>query len=97
MAVKGQARWRGRSEILLTLCSFVSQGHIRDITDSLIEHCQDRKLDENANVQLSEDKVITIVFDLFGAGTCICVSFLCSGAPPCYLPNHCLCSILFRV
>lgn len=44
------------------------KGHIRDITDSLIEHCQDRKLDENANVQLSEDKVITIVFDLFGAG-----------------------------
>lgn len=48
--------------------SFVSQGHIRDITDSLIEHCQDRRLDENANVQMSEDKVIATVFDLFGAG-----------------------------
>ncbi|XP_028630230.1 cytochrome P450 1A1 isoform X2 [Grammomys surdaster] len=44
------------------------KGHIRDITDSLIEHCQDRRLDENANVQLSDDKVITIVSDLFGAG-----------------------------
>nr|XP_034346496.1 cytochrome P450 1A1 isoform X2 [Arvicanthis niloticus] len=44
------------------------KGHIRDITDSLIEHCQDRRLDENANVQLSDDKVITIVLDLFGAG-----------------------------
>ncbi|KAK7798576.1 hypothetical protein U0070_016401 [Myodes glareolus] len=44
------------------------KGHIRDITDSLIEHCQDKKLDENANVQLSEDKVIAVVFDLFGAG-----------------------------
>lgn len=44
------------------------KGHIRDITDSLIEHCQDRRLDENANVQFSDDKVITVVFDLFGAG-----------------------------
>ncbi|XP_075821907.1 cytochrome P450 1A1 [Microtus pennsylvanicus] len=44
------------------------KGHIRDITDSLIEHCQDKKLDENANVQLSDDKVISVVFDLFGAG-----------------------------
>ncbi|XP_029420947.1 cytochrome P450 1A1 isoform X1 [Nannospalax galili] len=44
------------------------KGHIRDITDSLIEHCQDRKLDENANVQLSDEKVITIVLDIFGAG-----------------------------
>ncbi|KAK7802232.1 hypothetical protein U0070_025444, partial [Myodes glareolus] len=44
------------------------KGHIQDITDSLIEHCQDKKLDENASVQLSEDKVIAVVFDLFGAG-----------------------------
>lgn len=44
------------------------KGHIRDITDSLIEHCQDKKLDENANVQLSDDRIITIVADIFGAG-----------------------------
>ncbi|EGW02098.1 cytochrome P450 1A1 [Cricetulus griseus] len=44
------------------------KGHIRDITDSLIERCQDKRLDENANVQLSDDKVISIIFDLFGAG-----------------------------
>uniref|UniRef100_A0A8C5K312 Cytochrome P450 1A n=1 Tax=Jaculus jaculus TaxID=51337 RepID=A0A8C5K312_JACJA len=44
------------------------KGHIRDITDSLIEHCQDKRLDENANVQLSDDKILTIVSDLFGAG-----------------------------
>uniref|UniRef100_A0A8C2V3S6 Cytochrome P450 1A n=1 Tax=Chinchilla lanigera TaxID=34839 RepID=A0A8C2V3S6_CHILA len=44
------------------------KGHIRDITDSLIEHCQDRKLDENANILLSDQKIISIVLDLFGAG-----------------------------
>lgn len=44
------------------------KGHIRDITDSLIEHCQDKRLDENANVQLSDDKITAIVLDLFGAG-----------------------------
>lgn len=61
-----------------TLCSFVSQGHIRDITDSLIEHCQDKRLDENANVQLSDDKVISIIFDLFGAGMCSSVYNFCA-------------------
>ncbi|KAG3262287.1 cytochrome P450 1A1, transcript variant X1 [Ictidomys tridecemlineatus] len=44
------------------------KGHIRDITDSLIEHCQDRKLDENANIQLSDEKIINVVLDIFGAG-----------------------------
>ncbi|KAM6201588.1 cytochrome P450 1A1 [Rhynchocyon petersi] len=44
------------------------KGHIRDITDSLIEHCQEKKLDENANIQLSDRKIITVVIDLFGAG-----------------------------
>ncbi|XP_036990446.2 cytochrome P450 1A1 [Artibeus jamaicensis] len=44
------------------------KGHIRDITDSLIKHCQDKRLDENANIQLSDEKIITIVMDLFGAG-----------------------------
>ncbi|XP_068131779.1 cytochrome P450 1A1 [Hyperolius riggenbachi] len=41
---------------------------IRDITDSLIQHSQERKLDENSNVQLSENKIVSIVNDLFGAG-----------------------------
>ncbi|XP_045889101.1 cytochrome P450 1A1 [Micropterus dolomieu] len=42
--------------------------NIRDITDSLIDHCEDRKLDENSNVQVSDDKIVGIVNDLFGAG-----------------------------
>uniref|UniRef100_A0A8C8Z5E3 Cytochrome P450 1A n=1 Tax=Prolemur simus TaxID=1328070 RepID=A0A8C8Z5E3_PROSS len=44
------------------------KGHIKDITDSLIEHCQDKKLDENANIQLSDEKIINVVSDIFGAG-----------------------------
>ncbi|KAG9329244.1 hypothetical protein JZ751_006429 [Albula glossodonta] len=42
--------------------------NIRDITDSLIDHCEDRKLDENSNVQISDEKIVGIVNDLFGAG-----------------------------
>ncbi|XP_060116213.1 cytochrome P450 1A4-like [Heteronotia binoei] len=41
--------------------------HIRDITDSLIDHCED-KVDENANVEISDKKIVSIVGDLFGAG-----------------------------
>ncbi|KAG7467983.1 hypothetical protein MATL_G00137960 [Megalops atlanticus] len=44
------------------------KNNIRDITDSLIDHCEDRKLDENSNVQVSDEKVVGIVNDLFGAG-----------------------------
>ncbi|TNN63999.1 Cytochrome P450 1A1 [Liparis tanakae] len=44
------------------------KNHIRDITDSLIDHCEDRKLDENSNVQVSDEKIVGIVNDLFGAG-----------------------------
>ncbi|XP_071070395.1 cytochrome P450 1A1 isoform X2 [Dasypus novemcinctus] len=44
------------------------KGHIRDITDSLIEHCQDKRLDENANIQLSDKNIVNVVLDLFGAG-----------------------------
>uniref|UniRef100_A0A2K6T358 Cytochrome P450 1A n=1 Tax=Saimiri boliviensis boliviensis TaxID=39432 RepID=A0A2K6T358_SAIBB len=44
------------------------KGRIRDITDSLIEHCQEKQLDENANIQLSDEKIINVVLDLFGAG-----------------------------
>uniref|UniRef100_A0A4W6G5S9 Cytochrome P450 1A n=1 Tax=Lates calcarifer TaxID=8187 RepID=A0A4W6G5S9_LATCA len=42
--------------------------NIRDITDSLIDHCEDRKLDENSNVQMSDEQIVGIVNDLFGAG-----------------------------
>ncbi|KAK2898652.1 hypothetical protein QQF64_032096 [Cirrhinus molitorella] len=42
--------------------------NIRDITDSLINHCEDRKMDKNSNVQVSDEKVVGIVNDLFGAG-----------------------------
>ncbi|XP_048829179.1 cytochrome P450 1A1-like [Brienomyrus brachyistius] len=42
--------------------------NIRDITDSLINHCEDRKVDENSNIQVSDEKIVGIVNDLFGAG-----------------------------
>lgn len=62
---------------LAHLWAFCTQGHIRDITDSLIEHCQDKKLDENANIQLSDEKIVSVVLDLFGAGMRypICLSY----------------------
>ncbi|XP_040198890.1 cytochrome P450 1A5 [Rana temporaria] len=41
---------------------------VRDITDSLIQNSQEKKVDENSNVQLSDQKIINIVNDLFGAG-----------------------------
>lgn len=44
------------------------QEHIRDITDSLIEHCQEKSVGEDARVPLSNEKIISIVNDLFGAG-----------------------------
>ncbi|XP_054128458.1 cytochrome P450 1A4-like [Melozone crissalis] len=42
--------------------------HIRDITDSLIGHCQENNTGEDTRVQLSDEKIIHIVNDLFGAG-----------------------------
>ncbi|CAJ1048744.1 cytochrome P450 1A1 [Xyrichtys novacula] len=48
--------------------STFDKDNIRDITDSLIDHCEDRKLDENSNIQMSDEKVVGIVNDLFGAG-----------------------------
>ncbi|KAG9352039.1 hypothetical protein JZ751_020452 [Albula glossodonta] len=48
--------------------SSYDKNNIRDITDSLIDHCEDRKLDENSNVQISDEKIVGIVNDLFGAG-----------------------------
>ncbi|XP_006126336.2 cytochrome P450 1A5-like [Pelodiscus sinensis] len=48
--------------------SSFDKDHIRDITDSLIEHCEEKKVDESASVQLSDEKIVTLVNDLFGAG-----------------------------
>ncbi|NXR14481.1 CP1A4 protein, partial [Semnornis frantzii] len=42
--------------------------HIRDITDSLIEHCQEKTAGEDTQVPISNEKIINIVYDLFGAG-----------------------------
>ncbi|KAM6058884.1 cytochrome P450 1A4-like [Chlamydotis macqueenii] len=42
--------------------------HIRDIMDSLIEHCQEKSAGQDAHVLLSNEKIINIVNDLFGAG-----------------------------
>ncbi|NXN68837.1 CP1A4 protein, partial [Himantopus himantopus] len=44
------------------------KAHIRDVTDSLIEHCQENSVGEDARVPLSNEKIISIVNDLFGAG-----------------------------
>ncbi|XP_069910755.1 cytochrome P450 1A1 [Oryctolagus cuniculus] len=49
-------------------CRSFEKGHIRDITDSLIKHYRVDRLDENANVQVSDEKTVGIVLDLFGAG-----------------------------
>ncbi|NXV10200.1 CP1A4 protein, partial [Cettia cetti] len=48
--------------------STFDEEHIRDITDSLIGHCQEKSAREDAHVQLSDEKIIHIVNDLFGAG-----------------------------
>lgn len=53
-------------DVHVVMCLF--QDNIRDITDSLIDHCEDRKLDENSNLQVSDEKIVAIVNDLFGAG-----------------------------
>ena len=80
------------------LWAFLTQGHIRDITDSLIEHCQDKRLDENANIQLSDEKIVNVVIDLFGAGMNYpIIPFLWPAALTHQAPNFSLCSPLARV
>ncbi|XP_062998784.1 cytochrome P450 1A5-like isoform X2 [Elgaria multicarinata webbii] len=44
------------------------KNNIRDITDSLIDHCQDKEVDANANIQPLDQRIINIVLDIFGAG-----------------------------
>ncbi|NWR80742.1 CP1A4 protein, partial [Centropus unirufus] len=48
--------------------SSFDKDHIRDITDSLIEHCQENSVGEEARIPISNEKIISILNDLFGAG-----------------------------
>ncbi|XP_070618730.1 cytochrome P450 1A5-like [Erythrolamprus reginae] len=44
------------------------KNNIRDITDSLISFCQDKKTNLNANNALEDQNIVGIVNELFGAG-----------------------------
>ncbi|NXR38441.1 CP1A5 protein, partial [Zosterops hypoxanthus] len=44
------------------------KNNIRDITDSLIEQCLDKKLGTNTAMQIPKEKIVNLVNDLFGAG-----------------------------
>ncbi|NXA53229.1 CP1A4 protein, partial [Nothocercus julius] len=48
--------------------SSFDRGHIRDITDSLIENCQENRAGDKSSIPLSSEKIMNIVNDLFGAG-----------------------------
>ncbi|NXS60188.1 CP1A5 protein, partial [Brachypteracias leptosomus] len=42
--------------------------NIRDITDSLIEQCLEKKVKTNSALQIPKEKIVNLVNDLFGAG-----------------------------
>ncbi|XP_039587809.1 cytochrome P450 1A5-like [Passer montanus] len=44
------------------------ENNIRDITDSLIEQCLDKKTGTNTATQIPKEKIVNLVNDLFGAG-----------------------------
>ncbi|KAM9637463.1 cytochrome P450 1A5-like isoform 1-T1 [Morphnus guianensis] len=44
------------------------KNNIRDITDSLIEQCLEKKVEANTATQIPKEKVVNPVNDLFGAG-----------------------------
>ncbi|NXA70363.1 CP1A5 protein, partial [Mohoua ochrocephala] len=44
------------------------ENNIRDITDSLIEQCLDKKVERNMAMQIPKEKIVNLVNDLFGAG-----------------------------
>ncbi|NWV82410.1 CP1A5 protein, partial [Dasyornis broadbenti] len=44
------------------------ENNIRDITDSLIEQCLDKKLETSTAAQVPKEKIVNLVNDLFGAG-----------------------------
>ncbi|NXK37344.1 CP1A5 protein, partial [Piprites chloris] len=41
---------------------------IRDITDSLIEQCLEKKVETNTATQIPKEKIVNLVNDIFGAG-----------------------------
>ncbi|NWH42641.1 CP1A5 protein, partial [Fregata magnificens] len=44
------------------------KNNIRDITDSLIEQCLEKKVEANTATQIPKEKIVNLVNDLFGAG-----------------------------
>ncbi|NWW76247.1 CP1A5 protein, partial [Climacteris rufus] len=44
------------------------KNNIRDITDALIEQCQEKKVETNTATQIPKEKIVNLVNDLFGAG-----------------------------
>ncbi|XP_062439648.1 cytochrome P450 1A5-like [Rhea pennata] len=44
------------------------KNNIRDITDSLIEQCLEKKMEGNTVTQIPKEKIVNLVNDLFGAG-----------------------------
>ncbi|XP_010223423.1 PREDICTED: cytochrome P450 1A4 [Tinamus guttatus] len=48
--------------------SSFNREHIRDITDSLIENCQESQARDTSSVSLSSGQIMNTVSDLFGAG-----------------------------
>ncbi|NXE92328.1 CP1A5 protein, partial [Menura novaehollandiae] len=45
-----------------------NENNIRDITDSLIEQCMEKKVEANTATQIPKEKIVNLVNDLFGAG-----------------------------
>ncbi|NXG26086.1 CP1A5 protein, partial [Grallaria varia] len=44
------------------------ENNIRDITDSLIEQCLEKKVETNTTTQIPKEKIVNLVNDIFGAG-----------------------------
>ncbi|NXF74136.1 CP1A5 protein, partial [Sclerurus mexicanus] len=44
------------------------ENNIRDITDSLIEQCLEKKVEANTATQIPKEKIVNLVNDIFGAG-----------------------------
>ncbi|NXU44735.1 CP1A5 protein, partial [Drymodes brunneopygia] len=44
------------------------ENNIRDITDSLIEQCLEKKMETKTATQIPKEKIVNLVNDLFGAG-----------------------------
>ncbi|KAM6257338.1 cytochrome P450 1A5-like [Porphyrio hochstetteri] len=44
------------------------KNNVRDITDSLIEQCLEKKVEESTATQIPKEKIVNLVNDIFGAG-----------------------------